>query len=369
MGTSRRRRPRVGIIGAGPAGCAAAIALQNTNARILVFERGKPYKDKPCGDAFVPAAMDALQTIGLQAASLEDLGGLPFSSVMFRRATNPGSSLRLDLGDSRGWVVPRQRIDQRLRDMAARFSTMLYGHEITRADPVRESGFRIGFRVDREQGTADVDGLIIATGSIGRLSAILGLDGHPVVGASLTQYARASVDALHFSFDEVVQPGYAWVFPMASGRVNLGACGVTVDANRQLRAAMARVGRWFETTDFSRVRAGLAKLWSGRGSCWHHPAGALSCGDAAGLVDPGDGEGISGALTSGHMAGLALARFLTQGRSVSTLLEYSEWVKAFFRRRYEERARHRVLQHFSPLTALQPSEAREEQPPGGSPRL
>ena len=364
MATSRRGRPRVGIIGAGPAGCAAAIALQHADARIVVFERGWPNKDKPCGDAFVPAAVEALQTIGLGATSLEELGGLPFNSVVFRRATDPGARPRLDLAKP-GWVVPRQRIDQRLRDMAATFSMFLYGHEITRAEPIRESGFRIGFRTDREQGTADVDGLIVATGSISRLSATLGVDGWPVVGASLTQYARASVDAVHFSFDEVVQPGYAWLFPMASGRVNLGACGITVDANRALRAALTRVGRWFETTDVSRTRAGLAKLWSGKGTCWHHMAGALSCGDAAGLVDPGDGEGISGALMSGHMAGSALARFFAQDGNVAPLVEYSDWVKAFFTRRYEENARHRVLHHFSPLTAAQPpGEPRDEQRQG-----
>jgi len=157
----------------------------------------------------------------------------------------------------------------------------------------------------------------------------------------------------------------SWVLTVTGGSAAAARSASAATSSRALRAALTRVGRWFETTDVSRTRAGLAKLWSGKGTCWHHMAGALSCGDAAGLVDPGDGEGISGALMSGHMAGSALARFFAQDGNVAPLVEYSDWVKAFFTRRYEENARHRVLHHFSPLTAAQPpGEPRDEQRQG-----
>ncbi len=57
--------PTVAIIGAGPAGCAAAITLARRSIPTVVLERGQPGKDKPCGDAYLPDAVELMDRLGI----------------------------------------------------------------------------------------------------------------------------------------------------------------------------------------------------------------------------------------------------------------------------------------------------------------
>ena len=84
----------------------------------------------------------------------------------------------------------------------------------------------------------------------------------------------------------------------------------------------------------SRWRGGWGPLWSDKSHDWHHPSGIVSCGDAAGLVDPLTGEGITAALISGEHAGRAVAHFLLENRNLLRLEEYSQWLKEHFARQY-----------------------------------
>ena len=73
------------------------------------------------------------------------------------------------------------------------------------------------------------------------------------------------------------------------------------------------------------TRGGVLPLWSGKGTAWSHKAGVVSCGDAAGLVDPISGEGLTAALVSGKRAGEAVASFLSG--NFGALDGYSRWVR------------------------------------------
>ena len=53
-------------------------------------------------------------------------------------------------------------------------------------------------------------------------------------------------------------------------------------------------------------RGGWGPLWSGLGQYWNHTSGVVSCGDAAGLIHPNTGEGMTAALRSGEQAGRGL---------------------------------------------------------------
>jgi flavin-dependent dehydrogenase len=116
-------------------------------------------------------------------------------------------------------------------------------------------------------------------------------------------------------------------------RANIGVCLLGEPEGPRLlelgRALLAERGepgvRW---------RGGAGALWSGAGKRWHHPAGVVSCGDAAGLVDPINGEGITAALVSGAEAGKAVARYLGGGREAAQLEAFSTWVRACFEDRY-----------------------------------
>src|SRR6202008_539360 len=106
-----------------------------------------------------------------------------------------------------------------------------------------------------------------------------------------------------FEFSAECRPGYRWLFPMGDGRANTG---VFVPATAS-GAVIKALGRSFLERRHGAAsvswRGGVGALWSGRGKVWHNNAGLVSCGDAAGLIDPLTGEGITAALLSGEAAG------------------------------------------------------------------
>src|SRR5262245_5523117 len=116
--TRARQQPCVAVVGAGPAGCAAGGTLSRAGTDGSRVERGQPGKDKPCGDAVLPAAIQALQRCGIDADDLAAAGGLPFQRIDLW--SQDARFWGLQLGLSGGWVLPRAALDQLLRDSAER---------------------------------------------------------------------------------------------------------------------------------------------------------------------------------------------------------------------------------------------------------
>jgi flavin-dependent dehydrogenase len=240
--------------------------------------------------------------------------------------------LRRAIGTGVAWMIPRAALDQALREAAAEQATVWYDTVVRDLRPAETDG---SWRLTIQQGAATrplvCDGVILACGSRTRLAAPWGISGEPILGASITAYARGpDSDALLFQFIEALQPGYGWVFAMAGHRVNLGVCALRPAAVRGLRRhASAYAARWHVGQPCP-WRGGAEALWSGRSQRWHHGAGIVSCGDAAGLVDPSTGEGITAALLSGQRAGAALSLYLRAGRDMRHLQDYSAWVASHF---------------------------------------
>ena len=104
-----------------------------------------------------------------------------------------------------------------------------------------------------------------------------------------------------------------------------------------MKALLARLG----VSGAVPLRGGLGALWSGKGTAWSHEAGVVSCGDAAGLIDPISGEGLTAALVSGKRAGAAVASFLSG--DPGALAEYSRWVRDWGQARYAPSIESRIL--------------------------
>ncbi len=331
----------VAIVGAGPAGCAAAIALGRAGIDALLLERGAPGKDKPCGDAFVPTAVTLLDVLGIDTACLAALGGVPFTRIdLYYQAS---CFLSQSAGDGIGWIVPRASLDQKLRDVAARCASICYHAGVTGI--TRDNGGRWKLTIRQETATSHIfcDTVILACGSGSALAGQWGISGEPILGASITGYGgREAVEAPIFEFTEAFQPGYGWVFPISADRVNIGVCALTPAAVKGLRRhAEAYPAQW-GIEQSCRWRGGGEALWSGMGRTWHHDAGMISCGDAAGLVHPGSAEGITGALLSGMHAGEAMSMYLHDRRDARPLAEYSAWVGDHFGRAYERTPERRL---------------------------
>src|SRR5262245_65235966 len=109
-------RPVVTVVGGGPAGCSAAIALASHGIEVVVVDRGQRNRDKACGDALISDAVMELDRLGLDASGLAALGGRQFDHVELVRYGSP--TLRRAQPHPGGWTVPRARLDQALRDRA-----------------------------------------------------------------------------------------------------------------------------------------------------------------------------------------------------------------------------------------------------------
>jgi flavin-dependent dehydrogenase len=326
---------RVAVVGAGPAGCSAAVALAAAGVSVTVFEQGGRGKDKACGDALLPEAVSLLRDLGLNVQDTCGAGGRRFSQIeLWGHETR---IWRVPVGPDPGWIAPRATLDQALRDVIEPRVEVRYVTAVRDIELSTRGAWLLTF----ECGAATPDthqecfgGVILATGATARLSRRWSIDGRPIMGASVSAYADgADLECPRFHFPQDELPGYAWAFPLAGGRANLGYCTLTA-SRRPLRSAAQRYLARLPLTARGPLRGGTGPLWSGRGRRWHDGRGLASCGDAAGLVDPTTGEGITAALQSGGEAGRALGEFLASGKDRTPLERYSAWVRAGFGVRY-----------------------------------
>jgi geranylgeranyl reductase family protein len=291
------------VVGAGPAGSTAARLLAQRGARVLLLDRARFPRDKPCGGAVtVRAANEA---------------GIDLSPVIERTVTEVRVSFRLGRAFQRSWPEPlaymtqRCRLDAYLAEQAA----------------AAGADFRDGLAV-REVGSTGEGVLVRAEGDSYRGRTLIGADGANGIVARALGLARpgreAGVvlegnvpagDGLMAVWEHAVAldlggipGGYGWLFPKGD-HLNVGVGGwrwVGPTLRRRLSALCRYLG--LDETKLWGLRGQHVPLRSPGARLWRGPA--LLAGDAAGLVDPFSGEGIYAAFLSGRLAAEAIARHL-----------------------------------------------------------
>lgn len=323
--------PRAVVVGGGPAGCSAAVRLAEAGVAVTLLEQGSPYRDKACGDALVPSSAQAVAKLLGSGTSIATLGGARFQAIEFSKASRVIWQVSFTPDD--GYMVPRARLDEALRVAAARYVDVRY---LTRAVDIETKGYaHIVRAVSVDEGTSEfpADVVCIAAGGTSPLSRDLRIDGDPLMAVSVSDYIEGDVTTPTFELHDSCRPGYRWSFPMSDGTNNVGVCllGGRAGGIRAIADAfVAEVGIQIKP----KWRGGKGPLWSGRGRTWHTPHGIVACGDAAGLVDPANGEGITAAIESGMRAGESLAAYLDAGMVSAHLQQYSDWVRGHFEYRY-----------------------------------
>jgi geranylgeranyl reductase family protein len=301
------------VVGAGPAGAAAAITAADRGLDVLVVDRALFPRDKTCGDGLTAGALRTLERLGL------DLAALPsYASVSEALLVSPrGRSVVLPLpaaGQFAG-VVPRQELDAALVDLArARGAKVEEGRAVVAAE---ESAEHVTVALD--DGTAVTASRVIAAdGHYSVMRRRLDPRRGPVLGewSAFRQYwRRVDQRRLCVLFEPDLLPGYAWVFPLPGGRANVGF-GVLRGPQRDGKATKQL---WESVRDRPALRALLGEHAEpeGRHRAWPIPAAldldaiarprVLFVGDAAGVVDAMTGEGIAQALETGALAAAAVA--------------------------------------------------------------
>ena len=289
----------VAIVGAGPAGAAAALGARQLNpaVTVLLLDKADFPRDKTCGDGIAPHVLDVLAAVGVPHL-LND------HSPVWRMCFRAGSRAVARPMARPTWVVPRVEFDARLVRHAVASGAALIRHR------VRQIRSQPGAVVIDDRFRARV--VIGADGAHSLTRQAVGLARPQRWALAIRGYAPPAEEykeAQVISFGCGRQPRYAWSFDTGTGVANIGYGALLRGAGQNLSRAdmLGQLERLLPDvpTGATRWRAHHLPLsnWS-----WSPPGGRiLLAGDAAGLVNPLSGEGIYHAVASGVLAGRCAA--------------------------------------------------------------
>jgi geranylgeranyl reductase family protein len=309
------KKADVVVIGAGPAGSAAAAWAVRNGRDVLVIDAQQFPRDKACGDGLTPRAVAELELLGLGPW----LDGKVRSRGL--RMSGFGADVEIEWpGPSfpaTGSAVPRTELDERIRCVAVDDGAkMLLG---VKAVGVSHDSLGRATSVTLDDGaTIGCEELIVADGARSTLGRVLGREWHreTVYGVAIRGYLASPRSSepwitshleLRSPAGEVL-PGYGWIFPLGNGEVNIGVGALATSkrpADAALRPLMSHYAnlRRDEWGFSGEPRAGLSALLP-MGGAVSGVAGPnwMLIGDAAACVNPLNGEGIDYGLETGRLA-------------------------------------------------------------------
>ena len=340
------------VVGAGPAGSSAAYALAQAGLDVLVLEKTEFPREKVCGDGLTPRAVKSLVDMGIDTSEANGF-------IRNRGLRIIGGGMRLELPwpelatyPDYGLVRPRLDFDDLLVTTAQKAGARLQT-SATVTGPVLDASGRVTGVVakvgaDKTEQTYRAPLVIAADGVSARLALALGIakrDDRPM-GVAVRRYytsPRTHDDMLE-SWLELrapngdLLPGYGWVFGVGDGtsNVGLGLLNTTrawqdTDYRKLLKSwVSAMPAEWQFTEEFATGPIRGAALPMGFNRQPHYTRGVMLIGDAAGAVNPFNGEGIAYAMESGLLAAQYAAQALSRPDDAArerALLGYPEAMK------------------------------------------
>ena len=312
------------VIGGGPAGAAAGYWLARHGHDVTVVERKTFPRDKTCGDGLTPRAVHQLNEMGLAEplAKYHRYSGL--------RATGMGRSLELEwpshpVYPQHGYVVRRRELDQLVAENAQRAgATLLLGHEALQ--PIVERGFVRGATLATNGATREVHAkyVVVADGANSRFGRSLGTfrTREWPYGTAIRTYWQSPRHAepwIESALDVKDRngnpmPGYGWIFPVGDGTVNIGVGLLStfrdfksVNTTHLLDAYAHQVAeRWEIDPGNPECKATSGRIPMGGSVGPNAGPSFLVVGDAAGSVNPFNGEGIDYAYETARIAAQVL---------------------------------------------------------------
>ncbi|EIV94182.1 geranylgeranyl reductase family protein [Frankia sp. QA3] len=345
------------VVGAGPGGSSAAYHLASTGLDVLLVEKTTFPREKVCGDGLTPRAVRSLVEMGIDtspAAGWARNRGL--------RIVGGGVRMELPWPDLASWpdyglVRPRLDFDDLLARHAVKAGARLQeGTAVTGPLLDERTGRVVGVLArtgpDREPVTYRAPLVIAADGNSARIALALGIrrrEDRPL-GVAVRRYYRSPLtndDHLESHLElwegrprqSRLLPGYGWIFGVGDGtsNVGLGLLNTTdafqntnyTDLLRRWLAALPPEWGFTEDNAIGPVRGSALPMGFNRTP--HYRDGVLLVGDAGGMVNPFNGEGIAYALESGRYAAEVAVQALARAEGPArerALGHYPEIVRA-----------------------------------------
>ncbi|MBP6543973.1 MAG: geranylgeranyl reductase family protein [Piscinibacter sp.] len=299
------------VVGAGPAGSAAAITLARAGVDVVLVDHHAFPREKVCGDGLIPDAHRALHRLGVLDEVMAQAQPVTHVGLVASRGG------RVDLPGTLA-VLPRRELDDIVCRAAVRAGARMHA-PVRFVAPLEAQGMVVGARLTHGEATREIRcrWLLLASGAVPQALIAAGMarrqspSGVALRGYLKNESMQGRIDKLEVVWHRAVAPGYGWIFPCRDGVFNIGV-GVFDGRDTNLRTlfdAFTRAypnardlvdgGRWIGPLKGAPLRTSL------EGARFSRP-GLLVTGEAAGSTYAFTGEGIGKAMETGMLAAEAV---------------------------------------------------------------
>ncbi len=315
------------VVGAGPAGSAAALTLARAGCDVVLVDSQAFPRDKVCGDGLIPDAHHALRRLGVLDEVMRAAQPARFVGCVGPRGG------RVDVPGTLA-VLPRKELDHILCRAAVAAGARMHA-PLRFMATVEEGGRVVGAQLKQGEATREIRArwVVLATGAVPQALLATGMSTRQTPsGVALRGYVRndamvGKITALEIVWHRALAPGYGWIFPCPDGVFNIGV-GVADSHDTQRDPDSGEAGLKKREINlrtvmeaFQRVYAPARELMAGGtlvgplkgaplrctlgGARFTRP-GLLVTGEAAGSTYSFSGEGIGKAMETGIHAAEAL---------------------------------------------------------------
>ncbi len=315
----QRNKFDVVIVGAGPAGCSAAIQLAGSGLKIALLDKATFPRDKTCGDAL---SVDVINQLAMLSEDLaKDFEKFTEKMPSYGVQIFSPNHKHVDIPfihknkKSCGYICERMNFDNFLFEHVKRYSNIAIYENYTVSN-AEHNDSRVFIQTNKENFSAEI--IIASDGAhsiIAKNLSDINVEkehysaGLRVYYEGVKSFHEENFIELHFFKD--ILPGYLWIFPLPDNKANVGIGMLSSAVSKKkvnLKTTLQNLinthpnfkERFKDANPLETIKGYGLPL----GSKKRNISGErfLLTGDAAALIDPFSGEGIANAIRSGRVA-------------------------------------------------------------------